>query len=365
MRARLALLAYLAVAANACSRKESAPSATRSDDASTGSLSRSGECDERRARLEAALASHPRRGASALLGVDAPGCPPALLGAGARSSQPFRMASVAKTFVATLALRAVARGALSLDAPLPAAVHGPATGGVTLRALLQHTSGLFPYERDATFLSWASTPTPRAPDALLARALAHTPRARAGAPFLYANTNYVLLARVLERSEGAPLGELIRRELTGPLGLADTAPETGREPLLASTDARGRDLTRTHHPSWLYGAGDLVTTLSDLVRWTRLYGTGAVIPARLRAEWLRTVPTDDPGVRYGLGVFVTEGDAAGGLGAVRSHAGDVAGLHLEAVYFVDLDAAVVAVVTRDGDDPEGLAVAAGRALRAP
>ncbi len=371
MPARLALLACLAVAAAACSPRERAR-ASRGEDAAAGPLARaqagpspsgSRTCVARRARLEEALASHAARGRGALLGVDAPGCPPALLAVDAQVSQPFRMASVAKTFVATLALRAVSRGALALDAPLDPRVH-VALRGATLRALLQHTSGLFPYERDPTFLAWASKPAPRGPDELLARALFHAPRARVGAPFRYANTNYLVLARVLERALGAPLGELVSRELTGPLGLASTAPEAGREPLLPSYDERGRELTRTHHPSWLYGAGDLVTTLSDLVRWTRLYGTGEVIPAQLRGEWLRTVPTDDPDVRYGLGVFVTEGEAAGGLGRVRSHAGDVAGLHLEAVYFVDLDAAVVAVVTHDGGAPEGLAVAAGQALKA-
>jgi D-alanyl-D-alanine carboxypeptidase len=326
-------------------------------------------CEERRAHLEAALRVAPRKSLDAFVAAQIPACPVFCFSAGAsrlERNRPFRMASVAKTFVATLALRAVARGQLSLDGSLDAyATRIPVLKGTTVRSLLQHTSGLFPYEKDATFLSWQSGPASlRAPNDLLGRALTHSPHARKNAPFAYANTNYVALGLLLEAVGGATLSTQIQKEILDPEALSHTHPERGDEPLVPSFDLAGVETTRAHHPSWLFAAGDLVTTLDDLVRWTRRHGSGAVIPESLRAEWLRTTATEEVGVGYGLGLFVTNGEASGGFGEARSHAGDVAGLHLQAVYFTALDAAIVAVTNQDGGDPDALVLAAAKALSA-
>lgn len=378
-----ALLGSLATLSGACERRasiaalEDANASANPNASANANANAKPSCDDVRRKLETAVRDAKRQSPDALVAVHLTRCPPFLLSVGASKldvSRPFRMASVAKTTVATLALRAVERGVLSLDAPLERheafVARYPDLRKTTLRSLLRHTSGLFPYEKDPTFLAWQKEPPSlRKPDELLARALAHAlpsgPRAHTNAPWTYANTNYVAVALLLESVARLPLSTQIQNEILLPEGLAHTHPERGAEDLVPSFDAEGREKTRAHHPSWLFGAGDLVTNLEDLVRWTRRYGTGAVIPASLRTEWLRTTPTDDESVSYGLGVFVTNGDASGGLGEARSHAGDVAGLHLEAVYFVALDAAVVAVTNRDGGDPEALVLAAARAVEAP
>lgn len=316
----------------------------------------------------------PRGSPDALVGVATAACPPSYFALSAAHTtpdprRPFRMASVTKTFVATLVLREVERGTLTLDGALGEKVPRLAyLRATTVRDLLRHTSGLFPYEEDPEFRAWQRrTPEPKAPEALLARALAHTPEARTGAPFRYANTNYVALGQVLEALRSEPLDALVARELLGPEGLHETHPERPDEPLspgfFPGFDARGEPRGHAHHPSWLYAAGHLVTTLPDLVAWTRRYGKGAVIPGTLTREWLTTVPTE-PDVAYGLGVFVSRGEASGGLGEARSHAGDVAGTHLQAVHFVEADVTVVAVVDQDGGDTEGLVLAAARAATA-
>jgi len=324
-------------------------------------------CEAKQARLEASVRGVAWRSPDALVGVHVVACPPLLVAAGASGlavTRPFRMASVAKTVLASVVLGEVARGALTLDGPLDPFVGAvPVVRGTTVRALASHTAGLFPYEKDATFLHWQTeTPSRKSPEDLLARATAHTPRAATNAGFLYANTSYVALGRLVEAVEREPLDATISRLVLNRYKLKETHRERGDEALVPSFDARGRETTRAHHPSWLYAAGDLVTTLADLVRWTRIWGSGEAIPEPLRADWLRSVPTDDEGVGYGLGVFVTRGEASGGLGEARSHAGDVAGLHLEAVYFVALDAAVVAVTNQDGGDPDALVLAAARAV---
>ena len=366
VRSVLVSLFALALTIVACSRHDTATIAPAVAP-EAGAVVDTDPCATKRARIEAAVRDAPRRSPDALVAVHGAACPPVFVATGSSRlevTRPFRMASVAKTFVATLALAEVARGKLTLDSPLEAVVPGvPAVRGTTVRALASHTAGLFPYEKDTTFLAWQKAPpSARSPEELLTRSLAHTPRARTNAGFLYANTSYVALGRALEGVTKEPLATTISREVLDRYELRETHPERGDEPLVPSFDARGNDTTRAHHASWLYAAGDLVTTLADLVRWTRLYGTGAVIPEKLRSEWLHTVPTDDDGVGYGLGVFVTRGEASGGFGEARSHAGDVAGLHLEAVYFVALDAAIVAVTNRDGADPDALVLAAARAI---
>jgi hypothetical protein len=86
---------------------------------------------------------------------------------------------------------------------------------LTLRALLTHTSGLFSYEKDATFVAWQhAAPSPKTPDELVRLSLVHTPSARVGAPYAYANTNSVLVARLLELVEGASLASQLEHLAT-------------------------------------------------------------------------------------------------------------------------------------------------------
>ncbi len=381
---RVSWLSLVTLALGGCSRSEASsapkPASASHEDAPRSTAhaesSRSSEsCSSRAARVREAVFHAERRSPDALVAVEWPGCARETFSLGPASlspSRPFRMASVEKAFVSTLALRATRPGfatekglrQLSLDAPLDPFAHElPAVRGTTLRALLTHTAGLFSYERDAEFIRWQrAAPGPKTPDDLVRLSLAHTPSARKAAPYAYSNTGYVLVARLLEIAYRTPLATLLDRELLAPLALTHTRPERGDEDLVPSFDREGHETTRAHHPSWLFGAGDLVTTLDDLGRFTRAWGRGELLPEPLRAEWLRTVPTGVPGVRYGAGVFVTTGSASGGLGLARSHAGDVAGLHLQAVHFVDRDVTVVAVVDRDTGDPDALVLAAARAL---
>lgn len=363
---RPSLLALGCVFACACTSPRHEPTPEPAPSAEAVAPTR---CQALRGALRQALESAPRRSPDALLAVDVEGCEPLLLSTGRSHldvSTPFRMASVAKTFVATLLLRAVAARKLSLDAPLTALLPGlPEARGQTARTLASHTSGLFSYEKDDLFRTWQhEPPAPRSPTELLALSRRHPRSGKPGERYHYANTNYVLLGLALEALSRRPLAEQISSELTGPLGLRSMHAERTdiHEPLMPSFDAEGRETTWSHHPSWLFGAGDLVTNLEDLVRWTRLWGTGSLVPDGLRGDWLRPVPTQEEGVAYGLGLFQSDLEASGGNGPARTHAGAAAGLHLQAVYFMAKNAAVVAVVNQDGGDPDAVVLAAASVL---
>lgn len=278
----------------------------------------------------------------------------------APTTHPLRLASLTKTVVAMSALRVFAARQLDIDrgveAWLPDVVEAR---GRSLRQLLSHTSGLPTYDRAPGF--W-SAPNPRfSPTELLgfARSL---PQRKAPAPFAYANTNYVLVGMLLERIEGKPIAEILHAFLE-PLGLASIHPEQPGEPVEPTFDEAGRRTGVHARPSMLYAAGDLVASLSDVVRWTGAWGRGELVPEALESAWLTPTPTREGGdVSYGLGVFLQTRKE---LGPVRSHAGNLAGLHAYAAYFPALDATVVAIATRDGLDPSRTALdAAQRIARA-
>lgn len=165
-----------------------------------------------------------------------------------RPGEPWRWASVTKQVTATLALQTVAEGRLDLDAPLARALPGfagPTAERVTVRMLLNHTSGL-PNPDDV------STAGPDAfPDFYRRREpgvggprdafgfCAGPPRAEPGAGFSYDNCDYIVLGAVLERIWGRPYAHLVRDRIARPLKLKGLGLAQGAEPSLRLARAVG------------------------------------------------------------------------------------------------------------------------------
>jgi D-alanyl-D-alanine carboxypeptidase len=151
----------------------------------------------------------------------------------ARPSDRFRIGSVTKSFVATVVLQLVGEGRLGLDDPLERWLPGAVPGGerITIRQLLNHTSGLYNYT-DALLGPLLAKPTRQAyqqlaarsfaPRALVAMATRHRPLFPPGTRFAYSNTNYILLDLVVERVTGARLAAQLHRRIVQPLGLEAT-----------------------------------------------------------------------------------------------------------------------------------------------
>jgi len=145
----------------------------------------------------------------------------------------FRMGSNTKTFVATLVLQLVAEGRLSLDDTverwLPGIVAGNGNDGrtVTVRHLLQHTSGLYNYTNDLNelaspegyesvrFRSWR-------PTELVAMAMRHPPNFAPGTHWDYSNTGYILVGMIIEAVTGRTWDIEVRDRVIRPLGLRHT-----------------------------------------------------------------------------------------------------------------------------------------------
>jgi D-alanyl-D-alanine carboxypeptidase len=258
----------------------------------------------------------------------------------------FRIGSNTKTFVSVVVLQLAGEGRLSLDDTverwLPGVVAGNGNDGrrVTVRNLLQHTSGLYNYTQDLAALASAEAyPEHRldhydAAD-LVAIAMKHPPSFAAGAGWEYSNTNYILAGMVVERVTGRPWQAEVRSRILRPLGLRDTS-YPGDRPTLARPHARAYqqfgpdaplvDVT-TFNPTAADAAGGMVSTTRDLTRFWRALQRGELLRPAQMAQMHRTVLADDlqemkPGIRYGLGIFWVPNDCGGFWG----HPGDVPGM---------------------------------------
>ncbi|MFG2925734.1 serine hydrolase domain-containing protein [Streptomyces sp. NPDC048305] len=258
----------------------------------------------------------------------------------------IRIGSNTKTFAATVVLQLVAEGAIGLDAPaagyLPALRLDPR---ITVRMLLQHTSGIFnftgEYYEDGTFTpgipattagrDWVENRFRTYPTEELVRlALSKPARFEPGTDWSYSNTNYALLRLVIEEVTGNSLAEEMERLILGPLGLTGTSLP-GTEAGIAEPhahayhryeeDGGGRttvDVTR-QNPSWISTGGDMISTTRDLHTFISALTGGKLLPDALLAEMCK--PEAKAG--YGLGVFVQDTGEDGGK--VITHNGGMAG----------------------------------------
>ncbi|WP_044381560.1 serine hydrolase domain-containing protein [Streptomyces cyaneogriseus] len=266
----------------------------------------------------------------------------------------YRVGSITKTFVATVVLQLEAEGRLSLDDTveewLPGLVRGNGHDGsrITLRHLLNHTSGVYDYTADEEFartyfladgfLRHRYDTVP--PERLVAVAMSHRPDFAPGASWTYSNTNYVLAGLVVEKATGRPWGEEVRRRIIAPLHLrATSVPGTrvtvpapsGRaySKLAPTAEGPSYDVTELN-PSLATAAGEMISDSADLTRFYSALLRGRLLPPAQLAEMTATVRTDesDESDRYGLGLMKRELDC--GV-TVWGHGGGIHGSSSEAV----------------------------------
>ncbi|NDU75180.1 serine hydrolase [Actinomadura sp. DSM 109109] len=228
----------------------------------------------------------------------------------------FRIGSVTKPFVATVVLQLAGEGRVELDAPveryLPGVVRGADNDGreITVRQLLQHTSGLPDVLDHLSPLEVLDDPLRhREARELVDIALPHPREFEPGKGWGYSSTNYILAGMVVESVTGRPYGAEIRRRVIRPLGLHDTFVPTD-SPGIPGPNPRGYvrpraelvDITRLN-PTVAGAGGGMISSASDLNRFLASLLRGRLLkPAQLR-EMLTTRPTGrTSGSRYGLGL---------------------------------------------------------------
>ena len=221
----------------------------------------------------------------------------------------FRVASLTKPMIASIVLQLVDEGRLALDDTASSLMPGLLDGdfrGVTVRQLLDHTSGLQDYidqlvQGDPTQVT-ATLSTPHTPDELLRLATSKGPLAAPGEEFFYSNANYIALTMLIEQLGGESLADAVRDRIAGPLGLTHTRIPTGSE--LGSPHVHGYwvngsvsvDVTKQDSSLWA-GAGGVESNVADINTFFRALMAGLVVPPALLGEML-ALGHDG----YGLGV---------------------------------------------------------------
>lgn len=278
----------------------------------------------------------------------------------------FRVGSITKTVTATLVLQLVDESLLALDDSLASLVPEPAVTGsdrITLRMLLNHTSGLFEYTADERFQELQAEEPLRKwePAELVAFAATHELYFPPGEGWQYSNTNFVLQGMIFERITGHPIDEEIEARVAGRLGLSRTVlpsqPEMSGDfshGYVYATDlgeeqaAEGElaDVTAAFDPSWAWAAGGMTSCLDDLGIWARALVEGGLLSEELQKERLDTVEAWQ-GSYYGLGIA----EYAGFWG----HPGDLPGFSCAMMYNPDNGALIILMFNKN---PNGIDFAA-------
>jgi D-alanyl-D-alanine carboxypeptidase len=270
------------------------------------------------------------------------------------SATVFQLGSISKQFLAALVVALAGEGRLSLDDAvadhltgftlLPPAVH--------VRHLLNHTSGvreLLTVPEAHAGLDDLSRSAAEL-EALVRRLPVDFP---AGSRWSYSNTNYTLLALLVERVTGAPYEDVLVERFFRPLGLSSIrqCPSLPRPPAEAvghEWHEDGNVAAAPENMNWIRGDGGLCGNAIDVARWTRLLATGRVVDAPLYQQMIAPTRLADAGVAssgdadYGFGLSLV------GLEGVRriGHNGAMRGFSATAAYYPDTEITVVVLASR-------------------
>jgi CubicO group peptidase (beta-lactamase class C family) len=204
----------------------------------------------------------------------------------------FRLASVTKQFTAMAIMLLVHDGKLRYEERLTDIFPGfPAYGkGITVRQMLNHTSGLIDYE-DIMAKQYAGVPDEKIPQIKDAGVLdllkrQTSTRFAPGTRWAYSNSGYVLLAMVVEKRSGMRFGDFLRERIFQPAGMTHTiAYEKGKNEVAHrvyghTLDAGGWRETDQSSTSATLGDGGVYSSLEDLEKWDRALAEHTLLSAK-------------------------------------------------------------------------------------
>jgi D-alanyl-D-alanine carboxypeptidase len=237
----------------------------------------------------------------------------------------MRVGSITKTFTGTVILQLVDQGKLRLDEPVSTYQPEVPNGKhITIRQLLNMTSGLFSYSDDEGFEGEAFGTDPYKvwqPKELLAIAFKHPPYFAPGKGWHYSNTNTILLGLIIEQLTHLPAEQAFQRSILRPLGLHQTSlpplsssaiPDPHQQGYSYGTNFTGKgplNNVTDWNPSWTWTAGAMLSTLHDLKIWAKALATGRLLSAATQKERLSWIPTgpSPAAPKYGLAITNFQG----------------------------------------------------------
>ena len=265
----------------------------------------------------------------------------------ANPQQPYQIASNSKQFLAALILKLRDEGKLSLDDHVSKYLSGISGGDmITIRQLLSHTAGLRDYwPQDYMFSDMTKPVTPQEILKRWASApLDYTP----GTRWQYSNTGFVVAGLIAEKVGNAPLWQQLEDTFFKPLNMHPLNIDDTNKPGFPQGYHRYAlgpvEAATPPAPGWLWAAGELSMTASDLARWDIARLNREILPKKDWAEQeAPIILTDGTDTGYGLGV--SSGEANGRR--FINHGGESVGFLSQNTVYPDSDVAIVVLTNAD------------------
>lgn len=294
-----------------------------------------------------------------------------------RGTDHMRIASTAKAFSGATALSLVTKGVLSLDDTigqrLPSLPAG--WGAVTLRQLLNHTSGVpdftaSPAFQQAVVASLTVAPPPeKLLDFVKNEPLVFAP----GSRYAYSNSDNIVVGLMVQAATGKTYQEALQEQVYGPLGLTQTSLPAGPElpvPFIHGYDREDdgppEDISEIFASGWAWASGGIISTPLELNRFIRGYVAGKLFSAEVQAQQRTFIAgggSEPPGPgtnAAGLALFRYQTRC----GTVYGHTGNTFGYtHIMAASSDGSRSATVSINLQRTQKSEGQALRVFRALR--
>ena len=271
--------------------------------------------------------------------------------------------SVGKTFAAATALQLIKEGKIGLDDKIEKYLGGeqwfsrlPNAKDITVRQLMNHTSGLVRYEFKEQFTKDLTANPEKVwkPAELVAYLLDEKPPFEAGKGWDYSDTNYIVLGMIIEKVTGKKFYDEATRRLLKPLKLSDTIPQDGprlkgvvqgyagpNNPF-GGTDEMIVNGKFVINPQFEWTGGGYASTTQDLARWVKIIYEGKAFSPDLLPQVVDGVAAPMLGreTRYGLGAIIRKTQ----VGTSYGHSGFFPGYMTDMAYFPEQKIAVAVQV---------------------
>lgn len=275
----------------------------------------------------------------------------------ATSRMRYKIGSNSKQITATAILLLADEGKISLDDSVARFFPNLTRADeITIRQLLSHTSGYEDYyalDYVAPYMVLPTTPQ-SIMDTWGKKPLNFDP----GTKWQYSNTNYVIAGAIVEKITGKPLIDLLRSRILGPLGMqsaidVDLQPWSAADPIGYTRFALGPPrAAQPEGPNWIFAAGELAMTPSDMALWNISLMDGTVLkPELLRALTTEVRLKNGAGTNYALGLAISSMNGR----RVWSHGGGTSGFISANTAYPD-DRIAITVFTNE-DDPAAHTIA--------
>lgn len=271
--------------------------------------------------------------------------------------------SVGKTYAAAVALQLIGEGKINLDEKIEKYLGKetwfarlPNAKDITVRQLMNHTSGLVRYEFKEQFAKDLTANPDKVwrPEELLSYLFDEKAAFEAGKGWDYSDTNYIVLGMIIEKVTGKKYYDEARNRILKPLHFKNTFPQDKREIKglvqgyageknpFGGTDAMIQNGKFTFNPQFEWTGGGMVSNSVDLARWAKLMYEGKAFDAKLLPQMLEGVSAPMLGreTKYGLGVIIRPTR----VGLTYGHSGFFPGYMTEVMYFTEYKIAVAAQV---------------------